>query len=130
MTRTNVLLVDDEAPFVSALAKRLTKRGLHVTTAASGDEALDFLEQIDADVIVLDIRMPGLDGLETLAEIKRRVPEVEVIMLTGHGGSDDVVEGMSLGAFDFLVKPCDVELLRQLVEEAAAKKRAAVGTRG
>lgn len=130
MSRTNVLLVDDEAPFVSALAKRLTKRGLHVTTASSGDEALGFLDQIDADVIVLDIRMPGLDGLETLAEIKRRDPDVEVIMLTGHGTSDDVVEGMSLGAFDFLVKPCDVELLRQLVEEAAAKKRESTGVKG
>lgn len=123
MNSIQVLLVDDEQPFVIALAKRLSHRGLVVHTAGSGNRALEILETISADVVVLDIRMPGLDGLETLAEIKRRWPDVEVIMLTGHGNSDDVTEGMRSGAFDFLVKPCDVDLLLQLVVEAAEKRR-------
>lgn len=123
MSQIQVMLVDDENPFVTALAKRLTHRGLDVHTADSGDQALRELEAMDPDVVVLDIRMPGLDGLETLAEIKRRWPAVEVIMLTGHGTSDDVTEGIQSGAYDFLVKPCDVELLLELIIEASQKKR-------
>ncbi len=122
MKQIKVLLVDDEQHFITALAKRLNHRGLSVKTAESGDNALEVLDSVAPDVVVLDIRMPGRDGLETLAEIKRISPDVEVIMLTGHGNSDDVTEGMRSGAFDFLVKPCDVELLLQLIEEAAQKR--------
>ena len=124
MSKTNVLLVDDEIPFVKTVTRRLSKRKLHVDTAFSGQEALGQLEKdSNIEIVVLDVKMPGMDGLETLAEIKRNYPQVEVIILTGHASIESAIKGMRLGAFDYLMKPCDVDLLISKVEEAATRKR-------
>jgi len=118
-----VLLVDDEAPFVEAMAKRLTKRKLSVLTAPHGRKAVEMLDrEPSVNVVILDIKMPGMDGIETLREIKRKHPEVEVIILTGHATVDSATEGIRLGAFDYLMKPCDIEHLVARVGEARAKK--------
>ena len=124
MPLANVLLVDDEVPFVEAMTKRLTKRDLTIASAFSGQEALDKLEKDrNIEVVILDVKMPGMDGTETLREIKGRYPLVEVIMLTGHATVESGIEGMKLGAFDYLLKPCDMDQLIAKVTEAAAKKR-------
>ncbi|MBI4961834.1 MAG: response regulator [Desulfomonile tiedjei] len=118
-----VLLVDDEAPFVEALSKRLSKRELTVVTAFSGAEALEKLEQDSRiDVVVLDVKMPGMDGIETLQAIKVKYPLVEVVMLTGHATVESAIEGMKMGALDYLMKPCDMEILMAKVGEAKNKK--------
>ena len=95
-----VLLVDDEVPFVETMTKRLSKRQLTVIAAYSGREALEKLEKNAVDVVILDVKMPGMDGIETLREIKKIYPLVEVIMLTGHATIETAVEGMRLGAFE------------------------------
>lgn len=123
----SVLLVDDEVPFVETMAKRLAKRDLMVDTAFSGKEALEKLDgdgPSQTDVVILDVKMPGMDGLETLAAIKSAHPNVEVIMLTGHATVENAIEGMKGGAFDYLMKPCEIDLLMAKVAEAVAKKRA------
>jgi DNA-binding NtrC family response regulator len=124
MAIANVLLVDDETPFVEAMTRRLSKRDLNITSAFSGDEALKRLEESDqVEVVILDVKMPGMDGIETLQEIRQRYPLVEVIMLTGHATVESAIEGMKRGAFDYLMKPCDIDHLISKVSEAAAKKR-------
>ena len=124
MAIANVLLVDDEVPFVEAMTRRLNKRDLNIATAFSGSEALEVLaEDNSIEVVVLDVKMPEMDGIETLAEIKNRFPLLEVIMLTGHATVETGIEGMKKGAFDYLMKPCDMDILMQKVTEAAAKKR-------
>jgi DNA-binding NtrC family response regulator len=121
--KTVVLLVDDEVPFVETMTKRLAKRDLTVVSAHSGPEALTKIDQEDhVDVVILDVKMPGMDGLETLKEIKKGHPLIEVIMLTGHATIETGIEGMKLGAFDYLMKPCDIDMLLQKVQEAKAKK--------
>ena len=118
-----VLLVDDEAPFVEALAKRLGKRDLAVVTAFSGAEALEKLQkESHIDVVVLDVKMPGMDGIETLQRIKTAYPLVEVVMLTGHATVESAIEGMKMGALDYLMKPCDMDILIAKVTEAKSKK--------
>jgi DNA-binding NtrC family response regulator len=126
MIETSVLVVDDEVAFVEAMIKRLRRRGLRVEAAFAGPEALERLEAGGAtrtDVVILDVKMPGMDGLEALAAIKERHPLVEVIMLTGHATVESAIEGMKHGAFDYLMKPCDIEILMTKVEQAATKKR-------
>ena len=124
MTIANVLLVDDEVPFVEAMSKRLTKRKMSIVPAFSGEEALKRLGETDhIEVIILDVKMPGMDGIETLKAIKKRYPLVEVIMLTGHATVESAIEGMKQGAFDYLMKPCDLAELTSKVTEAATKKR-------
>jgi DNA-binding NtrC family response regulator len=124
MALANVLLVDDEIPFVETITKRLTKRNLDIVAAYSGDEALAKLkENQNLEVVILDVKMPGMDGIETLMEIKKRYPLKEVIMLTGHATVETAIEGMKQGAYDYLMKPCDIDLLVSKVSEAAAKKR-------
>jgi len=119
-----VLLVDDEVPFVEAMTKRLKKRDLDIIPAYTGEEALSKLnEHLNIEVVILDVKMPGMDGIETLEEIKKRHPLKEVIMLTGHATVESAIEGMKKGAFDYLMKPCDIELLVNKVTEAAKKKR-------
>ena len=119
-----VLLVDDEETFVETMAKRLENRNLETLTAFSGTEALETLQtHQNLDVIVLDVKMPGMDGLETLKEIKNRFPLIEVIMLTGYATIESGIKGMKLGAYDFLMKPCDIEELVSKVNDAAKKKR-------
>jgi DNA-binding NtrC family response regulator len=117
-----ILLVDDEVPFVETMTKRLNKRQLMVLPAYSGREALEELENNAVDVVILDVKMPGMDGIETLREIKKAHPLVEVIMLTGHATVETAVEGMRLGAFDYLMKPCEIEELLAKVREAKEKK--------
>lgn len=124
MAIAHILLVDDEVPFVETMTKRLAKRELQVVAAFCGKEALVKLKEIpDIEVVILDVKMPGMDGIETLKEIKRNFPLTEVIMLTGHATVETGIEGMKLGAFDYLMKPCDIENLLVKVKEAAAKKR-------
>ncbi|MGD9825643.1 sigma-54-dependent transcriptional regulator [Desulfobacter sp.] len=104
-----ILIVDDEKDFVEMFSLRLTRQGEKVSAAYSGQEALDLLEKTEIDVVILDIRMPGMDGIETLKKIKAGHPLVEVILLTGHGSTETAVEGMKEGAFDYLMKPADFE---------------------
>ena len=119
-----VMLVDDEAPFVETMTKRLQKRELDVISALSGQAALDTLSQKpNIDVVILDVKMPGMDGLETLKKIKADCPLTEVVMLTAHATVESAIEGMKLGAFDYLMKPCDMEQLMGKVREATRKKR-------
>ena len=119
---TKVLLVDDEEDFVEMLSLRLNELGEKVTVAFSGQEGLDALVKAPIDVVILDIKMPGMDGIETLREIKKKFPLVEVIMLTGHGSTETAVEGMKLGAFDYLMKPADFSDLSQKLEGARKRK--------
>ena len=119
-----VMLVDDEVPFVEALTKRLKKRNLKVLTAFGGREALKTLDKHrNVDVVILDVKMPDLDGIETLREIKKAYPITEVVMLTGHATVESAIEGMKYGAYDYLMKPCEIEQLMLKVEEATKKKR-------
>jgi DNA-binding response OmpR family regulator len=119
---TRVLLVDDEKDFVEMLGLRLEEAGEKVTPAYSGQECLQVLEKEEIDVVVLDILMPGMDGIATLKEIKRRFPLVEVIMLTGHGTTESAVEGMKLGAFDYLLKPAHFGELTAKLKSARQRK--------
>jgi DNA-binding NtrC family response regulator len=119
---TRVLLVDDEKDFVEMLSLRLNEVGEKVTCAYSGQECLELLEHDNLDVVILDIKMPGMDGIETLREIKKRFPIVEVILLTGHGSAETAVEGMKLGAYDYLMKPADFEDLTSKLEGARKRK--------
>ena len=124
MAIATIMLVDDEVPFVEAMSKRLSRRDLEVEKAFNGQEALDKLAADGkVEVVILDVKMPGMDGIETLQAIKRRVPLVEVIMLTGHATVESAIEGMKLGAFDYLHKPCDMDHLIAKVSEAAGRKR-------
>lgn len=124
MPTTNVLLVDDEIAFVETMTKHLTKRNLHIVCAFSGEEALERLEEDRSiEIVILDVKMPGMGGLEILAKVKREYPLVEVIILTGHPTVESAIEGMKLGVFDYLMKPCDIDRLISKVEEAAARKR-------
>ena len=124
MMKPLVLLVDDEAPFVETMTKRLSKRDLKIITTFSGEEALEILNKNrNTDVVILDVKMPGLNGIETLEKIRKKFPLIEVIMLTGHATVESAIEGMKLGAFDYLMKPCEIEQLMAKVQEAAKKKR-------
>lgn len=118
-----ILIVDDEKDFVEMLSLRLKETGEKVTAVYSGKECLETLEEKkDVDVVILDIKMPGMDGIETLKEIRKRFPLVEVIMLTGHGSTETAVEGMKLGAFDYLLKPADFKDLSAKLEAARKRK--------
>jgi DNA-binding NtrC family response regulator len=123
ITPSHILLVDDEEKFLEMLSLRLKESGEAVLTASSGSRCLEMLEQEEVDVVILDVKMPGMDGIETLQEVKRRYPLVEVIMLTGHGTIDTAVEGMKLGAFDFLLKPADFHVFLQTLHHARERKR-------
>jgi DNA-binding NtrC family response regulator len=123
MRKPKILLVDDEERFLVTTRKVLHKKGYEVLTATSGAGALAALDLNPVDVAILDVKMPGMDGIETLREIKKLAPLLEVIMLTGHATVETAIEGMKLGAFDYLMKPCDIDLLLSKVEQAAAKKR-------
>ncbi len=122
---TRVLVVDDEQDFTEMLSLRLQEAGERVETAFNGQQCLEVLEKKGSngvDVVILDIKMPGMDGIQVLKEIKKRFPLVEVIMLTGHGTTETAVEGMKLGAYDYLLKPADFEELAQKLEGARQRK--------
>jgi DNA-binding NtrC family response regulator len=117
-----LLLVDDEERFLSTTQKLLSKKGYEAYTAPSGAEALNILATKTVHVVILDVKMPGMDGLETLKIIKRDHPLTEVIMLTGHGTVESAVDGLKSGATDFLSKPADIDELLHKAEEAFEKR--------
>jgi DNA-binding NtrC family response regulator len=118
-----LLLVDDEARFVETLSKRLTARGFDVEGALGGPQALEMLDARPFDVVLLDVWMPGMDGLEVLKEIRRLHPSVRVVLVSGNASITAAVEGIRLGATDYLLKPVDIEDVLAKVEEAFEKKR-------
>ncbi|MGB5748150.1 MAG: response regulator [Desulfobacterales bacterium] len=119
-----VLLVDDEREFVVVLTQRLAKRNYSVTFAHSGKDALAHLEgDKDIEVVLLGAKMPGLDGIETLKLIRKKWPLVEVIMLTGHSTLDSAINAIKIGAYDYLLKPVEMEQLVSKIEKAACRKR-------
>lgn len=118
----NTLVVDDEPYFLEMFANRFGKRGLHVLTAGNGPEALDVLDSEDVDVVVLDLKMPGMDGIETLKEIKKHHPQVEVIMLTGHGSVESGLTGMNYGAYDYVLKPYKLDDLLGRIRKAFERR--------
>jgi DNA-binding NtrC family response regulator len=117
-----VLFVDDEADFLDTILKRMQKRGVAAFGARSGEQALVWLQQQTADIVVLDVRMQGIDGIQTLRAVKSTHPLIEVIMLTGHASLEIAREGMQLGAFDYLMKPVDLDELLYKLEDAYKKK--------
>jgi DNA-binding NtrC family response regulator len=118
-----VLLVDDEEKFVTSNAKLLSKRGYDILTALDAKQALKTLETHDVHVAILDVRMPGMDGMALLKEIKTRFPLTEVVMLTGHATFESAVSGLKIGASDYLMKPCQISELIQKIEEAYEKRK-------
>jgi len=120
--KKRILFVDDEKDFVEALAERLRNRDFHVTTAFSGEEALERISEYNFDVAIVDVQMPGIDGIETLKEIKKMKPLTEVLMLTGHGTVETAIEGMKHGAYDFLMKPTDINVLLEKIGSAYERK--------
>jgi len=122
--KVRLLLVDDEVGFVDVLKKRLTKRGYAVGSAASGAEAIQVLRNQDFDVAVLDLKLGDMDGIEVLDVFKKMVPDLPVIMLTGHGSEQAAREGMAKGAYDYLLKPCDLDDLLAKIREAVGLEEA------
>jgi len=120
--KTRVLVVDDEKEFVETLSERLSLRNYDVTTSLSGDDAVEEVKNHLFDVIILDVLMPGMSGIETLREIKQIKPLTEVIMLTGHATVETAIEGLKLGALDFLLKPCETDDLVAKIDKAYEKK--------
>ncbi len=120
--KPTVLFVDDEEDYLTTLLKRMRKRDVEAAGVGSGEEALAYLDSHLADVVVLDVRMPGMDGIETLRQIKKTAPLTEVIMLTGHASLEAAREGMELGAFDYLMKPVDIDELLYKLEDAYKNK--------
>lgn len=121
----NVLIVDDEEAFAQALAERLALRELTAEAVFSGEDALSRLREqgTDIDVVILDVLMPGMSGIEALREITKQWPLIEVIMLTGNATVETAIEGMKIGAYDFLMKPCDTESLIEKLKKAHLRKK-------
>jgi two-component system OmpR family response regulator len=122
MSRAKILIVDDEIIFANNIGKLISKRGYEVKTVYNGDGALRAVEEDDFDVIILDLKMPGMDGLETLKRIKEKRAQVEVIILTGHGSMDSGIDGIQLGAFDFIMKPVRFDDLHERIRQAYQRK--------
>lgn len=118
MPRIKVLVVDDEQDFLKLIQRRLGKRNVDVVTAPGGREALELLREQPVDVVVLDVRMPGMNGIETLKEIRKRYRGTEVIMLTGHGSMQSGIEGISHGAYDYILKPFSIDDLLERIRAA------------
>lgn len=121
--RIKLLLVDDEEGYANVLSKRMTRRRIDVTVALSGSEGIQALRKHDFDVVVLDLKMEDMDGIEVLKIFKKMDPNMPVIMLTGHGSEKAAKEGMALGAFDYLTKPCELEELVDRIKQAARTER-------
>lgn len=122
MERFKVLVVDDEEDFLETIVKRLRDRNLEVSGATSGEAALALMDAQDFDVVILDVRMPGMDGIEALKEMKKRKPLTEVIMLTGHASVESGIQGMQLGAFDYVMKPVPLDELLDKMRQAYERK--------
>ncbi len=122
MKGSKILLVDDETVFTTNMSRLLISRGYRVTAVNSGDAAIRELEKDDFDVVVLDLKMPGMDGITTLREIKKLDLFTETLILTGHGSIDTALEAVKLGAYDYLTKPCEIDDLVEKIEGAWQKK--------
>jgi DNA-binding response OmpR family regulator len=118
MKNLKILLVDDEEEFVTTLAERLELRGLQARAALNGEDALQMIEADTPEIVILDVLMPGLGGLEVLRRIKAQHPKIPVILLTGRGSEKEGIKGMELGAFDYLMKPLNIEDLLKKMQEA------------
>ena len=119
--RIRLLLVDDEEGYVKVLSKRMARRNMEVMTALSGAEGIQRLRKQDFDVAILDLKMEDMDGIEVLRVFKKMVPDLPVIMLTGHGTEKAAREGLDMGAFDYLTKPCDLEELVKKIRAACRR---------
>jgi DNA-binding NtrC family response regulator len=119
--RIRLLLVDDEVEYVDVLAKRMAKRYIQVSTALSGSQAIQALRRQDFDVAVVDLKMEDMDGIEVLKIFKKMDPDLPVIIVTGHGSEQSAREGLALGAFDYLIKPCELDELLDKITTAARK---------
>jgi DNA-binding NtrC family response regulator len=125
MTNARILLVDDETVFANNMSKLLNRRGYQVTAVNGGDAALRSLMDSPFDVMVLDLKMPGMDGIAVLHEMKKLGLITEVLVLTGHGSIDTALEAIQLGAYDYLTKPCEIAELVSKIEAALEKKASA-----
>lgn len=123
MEQLRILLVDDEEDFASTLAERLGLRGFQAEVATSGTEALRHLREDDFSVLILDVKMPGIDGLGLMVQIKRKRPDLPVILLTGHGSVANAETGMKEGAFDYLMKPIDIDELTEKIRDAVGREK-------
>jgi DNA-binding NtrC family response regulator len=123
MENLKVLIVDDEADFLETIVMRLRRRKIDAHGVDSGKKALEIVENERFDVVVLDVLMPGLDGIETLKLLKKKKPFIEVIILTGHGSVESGLQGMQFGAFDYIMKPADLNELLEKIEQAYERKR-------
>ena len=122
--KIKLLLVDDEKKFVEVLSERLEVRGFEIKTALSGEEALKWIYKSEFDVVLLDVMIPGDNGIEILKEIKRARPLIQIIMLTGHAKIDTAVRGLELGAYDYLLKPLEIAPLVEKIKMAYDYKKA------
>jgi DNA-binding NtrC family response regulator len=120
--KADILLVDDEEQFLKVLSKRLEGRGMKVDTSTSGEDALNRVHGKEFDAIILDLAMPGMSGIETLKRIRSENPDVQIIMLTGHGTVETGIEAMKAGAVDFLEKPADLTKIMEKISEAKRKR--------
>jgi len=120
--KIRVLVVDDESDFLELFVKRFSKRNIDVSCADNGFAALEFLQNNSVDVVILDVKMPKMDGIEALKEIKKRHPFTEVIMLTGHGSVDSGIQGMSHGAYDYVMKPFKIDDLLFKIQKAYERR--------
>lgn len=118
MKDKKILLVDDEIDFVTTLSERLKLRGLQAEIATDGETAIQMVESDPPDIMILDLKMPGLDGLGVLKKTRSLSPNTQMILLTGHGSTKEGIEGMKLGAFDYLMKPIDIEELIVKMKES------------
>ena len=117
-----IMLVDDETEFLEVMSERLTARGIDVATSTSAEEAIGRLGKETFDAVILDLQMPGMDGLEALKHMKEKRPELQVILLTGHATVEKGVEAIKLGAMDLIEKPADLESLKEKIKKAKEKK--------
>jgi DNA-binding NtrC family response regulator len=123
MENLRVLVVDDEADFLETIVKRLQRRKIDAYGVDGGKKALEIVENERFDVVVLDILMPGMDGIETLKLLKKKKPFIEVIILTGHGSVESGLQGMQFGAFDYIMKPAELDELLEKIQQAYERKR-------
>jgi len=123
MENLRVLVVDDEADFLETIVKRLQRRKIDACGVDGGKKALEIVENERFDVVVLDILMPGMDGIETLKLLKKKKPFIEVIILTGHGSVESGLQGMQFGAFDYIMKPAELDELLEKIQQAYERKR-------
>ncbi len=122
MKQLSLLIVDDEVELIAALAERLKLRGLQVEVANNGDDALKHTSDTDYDVIILDVRMPGMDGIKLMGEIRSIRPGAKFILLTGQGSDADAAKGMREGASAYMIKPIDIQMLIDEIERAVAEE--------